>query len=91
MNFKEGIELEANKYKSVSSSSLNIIYREHKPDNENPLLIQWYSDNGEFDYIYDGNKTMFKSIKFKSIFGNVKTPKAVLDLYKKVLKDKEWK
>jgi len=91
MNFKEGIESEANKYKSVSSGSLKIIYREHKPDNENPLLIQWYSDSGDFDYIYEGNTTMFKSIKFKGIFGYVNTPKTVLNLHKKILKDREWK
>jgi len=88
MIFKEGIELEANNNKVVPSGSLNIIYRENKKESENTLLIQWYSDNSEFDYLYDDNRTMYRSIKFKGIYGYVRTPKVVLDMFKQALKDK---
>jgi len=87
MNFREGIEFEAEKNKIVEENKLNYIYREEKKDNENPLLITWFSNNNEFEYIYDGSSVMWRSTDFKGIWGITTVPKVVRTFYRKMYKE----
>jgi len=84
MNFKEGIIDEANKNKEPKDTgSLSLYFSD---DNKNPLTIYWTSENGEFEYVYCGSKTMCRSLKFKGITCDVTTPKIVVDEYKRIVR-----
>jgi len=58
MNFKDGIKLDAKNNKEPTIESLRPYFRED--NRRSPLLIYWNSDNNEFEYIYDGDKTIWR-------------------------------
>ena len=86
MNFKDGVNLDANNNKEpISLGSLKTYFIN---DEKNPLLIYWNSKNNEFEYVYDGHSTMWKSLKFKGIYGKIRTPKIVKKAYDDLILDK---
>ena len=89
MSFKENIRYEAlNKIEPVDVGSVNVFVNNFKNETDIVINLYWYSKDNEFEYVYSGDKTMFRWLIGKGYTDYCKTPKIVKELYNKIYNER---
>ena len=89
MSFKEEIKQVAeSKVEPIKTGSIKVCVSDSKVESLIQISLYWNSEDNEFEYVYSGNKTMFRWLKGKGYTDYCKTPKKIKELYEKVKSEK---
>jgi len=80
MGFKDEIKLIAERKSEPTSLGSVRVYV-----SDDYIHLFWNDSNNEFEYIYSGDKTMFRWLKGKGYSDYISTPKSIKNYYKKLL------